>query len=105
MAGPRSDPRGRRGPTRLSALAERSRSAKKKPWWKFWQSFACTRESPMLRQSIAALSVLVLTALACEALAQRFLNGVEWPTPPVVTPGKEDRDPPSDAVVLFDGKG
>ncbi|MFP5226541.1 MAG: DUF1080 domain-containing protein, partial [Acidobacteriota bacterium] len=26
------------------------------------------------------------------------------PVPPVVTPGATDSDPPSDAIVLFDGK-
>jgi hypothetical protein len=26
------------------------------------------------------------------------------PVPPIVTPGKTDAEPPSDAVVLFDGK-
>ncbi len=37
------------------------------------------------------------------ALAQRYLNGIDWPEPPIVTPG-EGTAPPSDAVVLFDGK-
>jgi len=58
----------------------------------------------MRRRLIGVVSLLALSTLAYQAGAQRFLNGVEWPTPPVVTPGKEDRDPPSDAVVLFDGK-
>lgn len=35
--------------------------------------------------------------------AQEYLPGIEWPEPAVVTPGEEDRLPPSDAVVLFDG--
>ncbi|HXB61448.1 MAG TPA: DUF1080 domain-containing protein, partial [Acidobacteriaceae bacterium] len=26
------------------------------------------------------------------------------PVPPTVTPGKTDTDPPSDAIILFDGK-
>jgi hypothetical protein len=33
-----------------------------------------------------------------------YLSGMKWPEPPVVTPGKTNADPPSDAVVLFDGK-
>jgi hypothetical protein len=37
-------------------------------------------------------------------MAQEYLTGIKWPEPPVVTPGKTDADPPSDAVVLFDGK-
>jgi hypothetical protein len=31
------------------------------------------------------------------------MTGIEWPEPPVVTPGKTNSEPPSDAVVLFDG--
>jgi Domain of Unknown Function (DUF1080) len=34
---------------------------------------------------------------------QRYLRGVVWPQPPVVTPG-DGTLPPSDAIVLFDGK-
>lgn len=33
-----------------------------------------------------------------------YLSGIKWPEPPIVTPGKTDSDPPSDAIVLFDGK-
>ncbi|MBX3427427.1 MAG: DUF1080 domain-containing protein [Pirellulales bacterium] len=33
-----------------------------------------------------------------------YLPGVKWPEPPVVTPGSEPGAPPSDAVILFDGK-
>jgi Domain of Unknown Function (DUF1080) len=36
-------------------------------------------------------------------LGQRWLHGIIWPEPPVVTPG-EDGKAPSDAIVLFDGK-
>jgi 3-keto-disaccharide hydrolase len=36
--------------------------------------------------------------------AQEYLTGIKWPEPPIVSPGKTDADPPSDAVVLFDGK-
>jgi hypothetical protein len=58
----------------------------------------------MLRRSVVAFSVLALAVHASETFAQRFLNGIEWPTPSAITPGKEDRDPPSDAVVLYNGK-
>jgi hypothetical protein len=40
---------------------------------------------------------------ACAQDAE-YLTGIEWEEPPVVTPGKTDNDPPSDAVILFDGK-
>ena len=29
---------------------------------------------------------------------------MKWNEPPVVTPGKTSADPPSDAIILFDGK-
>lgn len=41
--------------------------------------------------------------VAYHALGQRYLSGLIWPEPPVVTPG-EGNGPPSDAIVLFDGK-
>ena len=34
---------------------------------------------------------------------QRYVSGIVWPEPPVVTPGT-DGSPPSDAIILFDGK-
>src|SRR3954453_9733510 len=36
--------------------------------------------------------------------AQEYLSGMKWNEPPVVTPGKTNADPPSDAIILFDGK-
>jgi hypothetical protein len=41
--------------------------------------------------------------------AQEYLTGIEWPEPPIITPGTpstKDKPgtPPSDAIVLFDGK-
>jgi hypothetical protein len=56
------------------------------------------------RNLLAVAILLGLLGLAGHALAQRWLSGITWPEPPVVTPGKEDSKPPSDAVVLFDGK-
>ncbi len=56
-------------------------------------------------------TLLLLTALAVFAMilhpltAQRYLSGIIWPEPPVVTPGNSaTHSAPSDAVVLFDGK-
>ena len=46
-------------------------------------------------------------SISIRTLSPAFRNCggfIDWPTPPVVTPGKEDRDAPSDAVVLYDGK-
>ena len=36
--------------------------------------------------------------------AQEYLNGIEWKEPAIVTAGSTNSAPPSDAVVLFDGK-
>lgn len=44
-------------------------------------------------------AVMPLSAQSIE-----YLPGIDWPEPPVVTPGAKDSDPPSDAIVLFDGK-
>jgi len=49
---------------------------------------------------------LLIGAVALSAVtvsAGEYLSGITWPEPPIVTPGKNDQDPPSDAVVLFDG--
>jgi hypothetical protein len=42
-------------------------------------------------------------AMVASAPAEEYLNGIKWDEPPIVTPGKSNSDPPSDAVVLFDG--
>jgi hypothetical protein len=55
-----------------------------------------------MAQSLLA-SIMVL-APAIPAFAQEYLTGVEWQKPPVVTPGKSCGYPPSDAIILFDGK-
>jgi hypothetical protein len=41
--------------------------------------------------------------------AQEYLTGIEWPEPPIITPGAPSTKgrpgtPPSDAIILFDGK-
>ena len=49
--------------------------------------------------------VVLLIGVAHQAVAQRWLHGIIWPEPPVVTPGDyATHSAPSDAVVLFDGK-
>ncbi|MEN1680362.1 MAG: DUF1080 domain-containing protein [Planctomycetota bacterium] len=48
-------------------------------------------------------AVLVLTSLAGQTFAVEYLTGIQWQEPAIVTPGAENRLPPSDAVVLFDG--
>jgi len=53
------------------------------------------------------LAVVAATVFAVHGLPSRggeYLSGIEWPEPPVVAPGTTDREPPSDAIVLFGGK-
>jgi hypothetical protein len=48
--------------------------------------------------------MLVAVGIASCSIGQEYISGIKWPEPPVVTPGKTNSDPPSDAIVLFDGK-
>lgn len=54
----------------------------------------------------ALFSLAAMFVAASDGLAQNgeYLSGIKWDEPKVVTPGKTAADPPSDAVVLFDGK-
>lgn len=58
-----------------------------------------------LRRKLVMLAALGLglSGAAVVAMNREYLTGIEWPEPPVVTPG-ECGSPPSDAIVLFDGK-
>lgn len=58
-----------------------------------------------MKTTIAWLSAFALFVGAFEmtSRADEYLNGIEWKEPPMVTPG-ENGGPPSDAVILFDGK-
>jgi biopolymer transport protein ExbD len=60
----------------------------------------------MINKLIAFRTVAVCVFLAAPHFgqAQEYLSGMKWNEPPVVTPGKTSADPPSDAVILFDGK-
>ena len=49
------------------------------------------------------MTVAVVGVASC-SIGQEYMTGIKWPEPPIVTPGKTDADPPSDAIVLFDGK-
>lgn len=49
---------------------------------------------------------LGLLGMIHESLGQRYLSGIIWPEPKVVTPGSgSGTTAPSDAVVLYDGSG
>jgi hypothetical protein len=53
-----------------------------------------------------SLGIVVLASLCAQQTPQPKPEDTEvWqPVPKIVTPGATDRDPPSDAIVLFDGK-
>jgi hypothetical protein len=53
-----------------------------------------------------SLPLFILTAamLSTPAPAQEYLTGIKWEMPPIIQPGTTDAHPPSDAIVLFDGK-
>jgi len=54
---------------------------------------------------VAAAVIVVSIGVVHHAGAQRWLHGIAWPEPPVVTPGDyATHSAPSDAIVLFDGK-
>jgi hypothetical protein len=57
----------------------------------------------MRKQMVGVAFLLGLVWAGGRLQGQRYLSGILWPEPPVVTPG-EGNGPPSDAVVLFDGK-
>jgi hypothetical protein len=64
-----------------------------------------THPSKWSRKAVI-LAAVALTALGVQqAVAQRWLHGIIWPEPAIVTPGDyATHSAPSDAVVLFDGK-
>src|SRR5262249_52138495 len=54
--------------------------------------------------SIATAVAAVATAfIACSAFVDEYKSGIDWPEPKVIDPGPVG-GPPSDAIVLFDGK-
>jgi len=63
-------------------------------------------ESLFLFASPTLSRVLLIAAtvgLSSTAYSAEYLSGIEWQEPTVVKPGETNSDPPSDAIVLFDG--
>lgn len=61
------------------------------------------RDHRIIGRFLPATFGAFLVSVAFTAQADEYLTGIKWPEPKVVTPGDENRLPPSDAVVLFDG--
>ena len=57
-----------------------------------------------IRDVLWSFSAVVSLSVATSVTAVEYLNGIEWDEPAIVTPGKKNSLPPSDATVLFDGK-
>jgi hypothetical protein len=57
-------------------------------------------------RSIHCLSITlaIVATLHFPVSAEEYLTGIQWQQPPIVTPGATPHDPPSDAIVLFNGK-
>src|SRR5262245_45746628 len=59
-------------------------------------------------RSIAICVLVFATSLGATAMTNILQDPQPFPSPknepPIVTPGKTDHEPPSDAIVLFDGK-
>ncbi len=60
--------------------------------------------SILLLASVLTVFVFLAGSVAHAENYGEYLSGIEWQEPPVVTPGKTNADPPSDAIVLFNGK-
>jgi len=57
----------------------------------------------IFRVHLVASTIIFTFVLVLTALAQEYLPGIEWKEPEHVTPGRTNQDPPSDAVILFNG--
>ncbi len=60
-----------------------------------------------VRRTIVGSAILLTLGIAgwvFRAAAEEYLSGKVWPRPKTVEPGTEPNGPPSDAIVLFDGK-
>lgn len=58
----------------------------------------------MSRSFRAAAAAAMMLSAASFSAAGEWKSGIEWPEPPMVTPGEKPGDAPSDAIILFDGK-
>lgn len=53
--------------------------------------------------SLMLISIVAFVACQAQHLTQWAVHDESRPHPPVIRPGETDNDPPSDAIVLFDG--
>jgi hypothetical protein len=65
---------------------------------------AIANSLPLKTAAVFAGALAVAAFAAAKSCGQEYLTGIEWPKPPIITPGEQPGDPPSDAIVLFDGQ-
>ena len=56
------------------------------------------------KTSIFTLFIIFTLSAAIMIAQQDWRSGIPWEKPVVITPGAKPGDPPSDAIILFDGK-
>lgn len=56
-----------------------------------------------MRISSILTAGLLVVLYTCGAVAEEYLNGIKWTKPAIIKPGETDAQPPSDAIVLFNG--
>jgi hypothetical protein len=68
-------------------------------------TYYATKGNPEMKMKAAAMisTVAFLVLAGTQARAEEYLSGIKWAEPAIVDPGPAG-GPPSDAVVLFDGK-
>ncbi|MDR2115567.1 MAG: DUF1080 domain-containing protein [Planctomycetaceae bacterium] len=58
-----------------------------------------------MKKKITLIVLLVVcAAVTVVSAGVDWKSGIAWTKPPIVTPGDKAGDPPSDAIILFDGK-
>jgi hypothetical protein len=67
-------------------------------------TFLNPMEKPMLQKTILFSTFIILVFATALVSAQDWRSGIPWEKPAVITPGPKPGDPPSDAIILFNGK-
>lgn len=57
-----------------------------------------------MKKTIVSFIFLAVCLTSAVFAQHDWRSGIAWTEPPVVTPGAKPGDPPSDALILFDGK-
>jgi hypothetical protein len=59
----------------------------------------------MFQKTILSISIILLVfVLTSTVSSEDWRSGIPWEKPAIVTPGAKPSDPPTDAIILFNGK-